>query len=171
MGEYDSKHYFPTFCKILEKLMERFFRKLRKTVKKAIFGQKWPFLPLLTKFQAKKKMGNFYFLFFIHVILHKFKKQKKFWNFFCFVFLCEKWPKMLNWDLFSGEYEFLEKRGHVMLFPLWKLNFMQNFRKIDGTVFEKKRYGRMHARTDARMDGTDSICPSVYNRGPINQTF
>ena len=34
MGEYDSKHYFPTFCKILEKSNEQVLRKLQKTVKK-----------------------------------------------------------------------------------------------------------------------------------------
>ena len=58
MGEYDSKHCFPTFYKILEKLNERFFRKLRKTVKKAIFGQKWPFFTTFAQVSGEKMAKN-----------------------------------------------------------------------------------------------------------------
>ena len=87
MGEYDCKYCFPNFWKILEKLNERFFRKLRKTVKK---GHIWPkmtfFLTTFDQVSGEKKDGEF--LFFIHVILHKFKKKKILKNFiFIFYFL------------------------------------------------------------------------------------
>ena len=85
-----------------------------------------PFLPLLTKFQAKKKKVKFYFLFFIHVILHKFKK-KNFFEFF--IFFLKKWPKMHHWDFFSGEYEFLEKKGPRHALPLMKTQLHAKFQK------------------------------------------
>ena len=51
----------------------------------------------------------------------------------------------------NGDFSLFEienqKSGRVTFHQFWCLNFVQNFRKILRAVSEKKRDGRMHART------------------------
>ena len=57
----------------------------------------------------------------------------------------------------------IKKSGRVTFEPLLTPNFITNFGKILGAVFEICRY----ARTDGRTHETDSIGPAVFNLGPI----
>ena len=62
----------------------------------------------------------------------------------------------------------IKKSGHVTFEPLFSPNFIPNFKKILGAVFEICRYARTDGRTDARTSGTDIIGPAVFNRGSNN---
>ena len=58
----------------------------------------------------------------------------------------------------------IKKSGRVTFERLLSPNFIPNFGKILGAVFEICRDVRM----DGRTDGTDSIGPAVFNLGPKN---
>ena len=56
----------------------------------------------------------------------------------------------------------IQKSGRVTFEPLLSPNFIPNFKKILGAVFEICRYARTHVRTH----GSDIIGPAVFNLGP-----
>ena len=62
----------------------------------------------------------------------------------------------------------IKKSGRVTFLQFLTPNFIPNFGKILGAVFEICRSGRTHARTYVRTDGGDIIGPAVFNLGPIN---
>ena len=62
------------------------------------------------------------------VILHKLKKKNFLKKIIIFFFL-KKWPKMQIRDFFSGEHEFLEKKGPRHALPLMKTQLHAKFQK------------------------------------------